>query len=131
MKDNIQHSEDSPVFYQYYMFKIALSRLLALKRHHISTRFIINALLQGKNCLRYVAGALFRAVQKKVKQSALPMEEEMLLCMIKLLEEEDGVYDDSIDWIRLVDRGRLNCMSNTTFWLYCMPWKWTSKKTHH
>ena len=37
--------------------------------------------------------------------------------MVELLEEEDGVYDDSIDWVRLVDQGGLNRVSNTTFWL--------------
>ena len=83
--------------------------------------------MRKKTALWYVAGALFRAVQKKVKQSALPMKEEMLLCMVKLLEEEDGVYDDSIDWVRLVERGGLNTYQTQHFGC-CLPWKSTSKQ---
>ena len=43
-----------------------------------NTRLASSLSYEEKNCLRYVAGALFRAVQKKVERSALTMKEEML-----------------------------------------------------
>ena len=40
-----------------------------------------------------------------------------MLCLTELLEGEGDIYDESSDWINMVDRGGLTHVSNTTFLL--------------
>ena len=119
---SLHYTNDCPIFYQYitdFIFKKAMKE----EYFHIDSiadqqpSETQSLSYDEKNCLRYVAGSLFRAVKKKVARSALPIKEEMLLCMTELLEEEGaGLNDDeSNDWIRLVDRGGLSHVSNTMF----------------
>ena len=116
------HHTDSPIFYQFItdqLFKNTLKEIFKVEVSH-AQRPDITLDYDEKNCIQYVAGALFRAVQKKIKRSALPMKEELLLCMVELLEADGVVCDDeSSDWIGLVDRGGLKHVSNTTFWMIC------------
>ena len=108
LNNSVQHSIDSPIFHQFiteYLFKHTLKANFEVKEEekcHMLSNMSLD--YDEKNCIRY----LFRAVQKKIKRSALHMKEELLLCMTELLEVDGGVYDESSDWISLVDRGGLN-----------------------
>lgn len=119
LEASVPHTNSNPIFYQFvtdYMFKVALKQHFRIEEVAPPAQPPKSSLsFEEKNCVRYVAGALFRAVQKKVKRSALPMKEEMLLCMIELLEGQGAMYDESSDWVNLMDRGGLNHVSNTTF----------------
>ena len=72
---------------------------------------------EEKNALRYTAGYVPRALRKKLKKSAHPLKEELVLCLVEMTEGDRGI-DESEDWVNSVDRGGLkhiNEMSYTTF----------------
>lgn len=70
---------------------------------------------QEMNTLRYAAGYIPRALQKKLKKSAHPLKDELQLCLLDLLndgEEEEGTAEK---WLNLVDRGGLKHINESTF----------------
>ena len=121
LKNSVEHDRDSPIFYNFMtdtLFRSAIKQYFEIEESSQDTGQQADELTYDeKNIVRYVAGALYRAVQDKVRRSChpTPMKKELLLCLEELLEGYDEEYDDSTDWTKLVDRGGLNHVSNTTF----------------
>ena len=70
---------------------------------------------QEMNALRYAAGYIPRALQKKLRRSTHPLKEELQLCLLDLLndgEEEEGTAEE---WLNLIDRGGLKHINEGTF----------------
>lgn len=68
LKDSVQHPKDSPIFYQFitdHMFKISLKQTFSIEEA-AHARPASSSLLscEENNCLRYVAGALFRCAEE-------------------------------------------------------------------
>ena len=83
------------------------------------------------NAMRYVAGYVCRAVQKKkITASHSPLQQELLLALWELLEDESVYFseDDEVslqhqqplssDWIGLVNRGGLVHVNTEAFMLF-------------
>ena len=104
----------SPIFYQYVtdsIFKDMIKDTFPIrecdtedKRQSIS--------YEEANSVRYIAGYILRALKTKIAKSSLNNKEELLLCLIDLLESSEEAYDDSSDWVNSIDRGGLNHVSN-------------------
>ena len=80
-----------------------------------STEEQVSITAQEMNALRYAAGYIPRALQKKLQKSAHPLKEELQLCLMDLLsdgEEEEGTAEE---WLNLIDRGGLKHISEGTF----------------
>ncbi len=43
----------------------------------------------------------------KLKRSAHSNKENLRLCLLEVIEEDCGMYEESEDWLTLVDRGGL------------------------
>ena len=56
-----------------------------------------------KNAIYYVAGYIPRALHSKLEHSSHPLKEELILCLLDL-PDEDGVTDESQDWLKEIDR---------------------------
>ena len=67
------------------------------------------------NALRYAAGYIPRALQKKLQKSAHPLKEELQLCMLDLLDDGDEENGTADDWLNLIDRGGLKHVNEGTF----------------
>ena len=77
---------------------------------------------QEKNIVRYVSGYIPRNVLDQIKTSAHKNKQDLRMCMLDVLEElgmdDDSDDDESLDWLRRVNRGGLlnvgvkmyNCM---------------------
>ena len=66
------------------------------------------------NALRYAAGYIPRALQKKLQKSAHPLKEELQLCLLDLQDdgkEEDGTAEE---WLNLIDRGGIKHVNEGT-----------------
>lgn len=74
---------------------------------------------EEKNVLRYIAGYVLKAVNKKLKASAHTpsMKRELELCIVELLEDEETLIigDESSNWINLKDRGGLKHVTSNMF----------------
>ena len=57
------------------------------------------------NAIRYSVGYIPRALQKKLENSSHKLKEELILCLQELTED-DGVADQSQEWIKQRDKGR-------------------------
>lgn len=73
------------------------------------------------NVIRYAAGYTLRRVRKKVEASSHHLKEEMVLCIMDLLADEDDMEleDETTEWTTLVDRGGLWHVKPGTFHLFC------------
>ena len=74
--------------------------------------------------MRYAAGWVARALQKKLKRSYHPLKDDLSLCIVGLLDDEDDSLQASNEWVESVDRGGLTRVNNVTFELF-----WTMEKT--
>ena len=61
---------------------------------------------EEKNALNYAAGYIPRALHKQLEHSKHQLKEELILCLHELTED-DGIDDESQDWIKQIDRGDL------------------------
>ena len=72
------------------------------------------------NGLRYAAGYIPRALKKKITKSQHKIKDDLLLCLQELLQEEDvdiNAVDESEEWVRLLDRGGLNHVTQNMYLL--------------
>ena len=67
-----------------------------------------------RRALRYAAGCVPRMLKKKLKKSTHPLREDILLCLLDLLDDVDE-NEESTEWIQLINRGGLTLVNNTTF----------------
>lgn len=70
---------------------------------------------QEMNTLRYAAGYIPRALQKKLKKSAHPLKDELQLCLLDLLNDGEEVEGTAEERLNLVDRGGLKHINESTF----------------
>ena len=70
---------------------------------------------QEMNALRYAAGYIPRALQKKLKKSAHPLKDELQLCLLDLLNDGEEVEGTAEERLNLVDRGGLKHINESTF----------------
>ena len=106
----------SPIFCQYvghYVFKELI------KLHHPLDPLpavAVEPLIHAETCaLRYAAGCVPRMLRKKLKKSTHPLREDILLCLLDLLDDGDEESGESAEWIQLINRGGLTLANNTTF----------------
>ena len=100
-----------------------------IKKHHSteSTKhkeISFNPIYEELNGIRYAAGWVARALLKKLKRSTHPLKDDLSLCIVDLLDDEDDSPQESNDWVEAVDRGGLIGVNNITFELF-----WTMEKT--
>ena len=76
------------------------------------------------NGIRYAAGWVARALQKKLKKSAHPLKDDISLCIVDILDDKDDCPQESNEWVKAVDRGGLTRVNNITYELF-----WTMEKT--
>ena len=114
-----------PLFCQHvghYIFKELV------KRHHPTTsktrETSFDPTYEELNGIRYAAGWVARALQKKLKRSANPLKDDLSLCIVDLLDDADDSPQESNEWVEAVDRGGLTRVNNITFELF-----WTMEKT--
>ncbi len=112
----------SPIFYQYVtdvMFKELVKQHTPMDSatHHAPDQSEVPALdCQETTALRYAAGYIIRALQKRLHKKSSPLEQELRLCLVELSEEnadEDG--DASTDWTTQISRGGLYFINNRTY----------------
>ena len=75
---------------------------------------------QEGSALRYAAGYVCRHLRKKIERENSEIKEELILCLMKLTKErssEDCGTDE--DWIKMIDRGGLWHVKETTYQLFC------------
>ena len=101
----VSDADPNPIFYQFVtdeIFRCMIKENLPIEKDDLQDdRQSLS--YEETNSLRFVAGYILRALKKKITSSSL---EELLLCLINLLESSDEVYDDSSgDWVKSIDRG--------------------------
>ena len=67
------------------------------------------------NALRYAAGYIPRALLKKLKKSSHPLNDELQLCLLDLLDDGDEEGGTAEEWLNLIDRGSLKRVNECTF----------------
>ena len=77
-----------------------------------------NPTCEELNEIRYAAGWVVRSLQKKLKKSAYPLKDDILLCIVDILDEKDDCPQESNEWVKAVDRGGLTQVSNITYELF-------------
>ena len=107
-----------PIFFQYitdHVFKLVIKRRFPIPQL-CDTVADTDACLSyaEQNALRYAAGYIPRNLHSKIKRSSHQNKESLSMCLMELIEE-DGVSDDSEDWLKQVDRGGLNYINTKTY----------------
>eukprot|EP00731_Ephydatia_muelleri_P034934 Em0087g3a len=105
-----------PIFYQYVtecILKAKIKIIFPISAHSVNDQ-LGTLSYQQKNALRYAAGYLPRAIRKKIGKSSNPAKQQLILCLDDMLLT-DAEDHESEDWIRLVDRGGLNHVSNAMY----------------
>ena len=104
----IDYNSD-PIFYQYittYMFGELIKKQFPAPSLLDSCNMQQYLTYEEKNALYYVAGYIPRALRKQLERSKHELKEELILCLHELTED-DGIDDESQDWIKKIDRGGL------------------------
>ena len=70
------------------------------------------------NTLRYAAGYIPRALRKKLQKSAEPLKDQLILCLLDLLDDGKDEHVESHEWIDNIDRGGLCHINNTCYLLF-------------
>ena len=113
-KTSLGDTSSNPILYQYittYMFKELIKKQSpapSLPDSPQSTKQLLT--YEEKNALYYAAGYIPRALRKQLEHSEHELKEELILCLHELTED-DGIDDESQDWIKKIDRGGLRHVS--------------------
>ena len=73
------------------------------------------------NAVRYAAGYVPRALQKKLQKSTHPLKDKLSLCLYEMLErvgessEDESDLEWTTEWTKKVDRGQLNKVTDSTY----------------
>lgn len=112
------HCNCKPVFYQFittHVFKEMIKKKFpivttppAMEKPFLTYEEV--------NAIRYSAGYIPRALQKKLENSCHKLKEELILCLLELTED-DGIADESQDWITQRDRGGLKHVNTAMYML--------------
>jgi len=68
--------------------------------------------------LRYAAGYIPRHLKKRLTKSAHPLKNELTLCLLDPLQDEEDNIFHSADWVNAVDRGGLKHVNNATYHVF-------------
>lgn len=110
----------SPMMCQYlghHMFKQFIKLHHPIQQSHETTSHPVLT-YEETNAVRYAAGYIPRALQKKLPKSTHPLKEDLQLCLLDLLDDGDEDDDASTDWLDLVNRGGLTKVNNMTYELF-------------
>ena len=97
-----------------------------IKRHHPTSEARLhketsfNPTYEEVNGICYAAGWVARALQRKLKRSSHPLKDDLSLCIVALLDDDDDVLQESSEWVEVADRGRLTRVNNIIFELFWM-----------
>ena len=80
-------------------------------RTHVHHEPVLN--IYEANTLRYAAGYIPRALRKKIQKSAEPLKDQLILCLLDLLDDGEEEHVESHEWIVNIDRGGLCHINNT------------------
>ena len=67
------------------------------------------------NAIRYAAGYVPKALQKKLLRSAHPLKQQLLLCLYDLINDGEDEADTTCEWMEQIDRGGLTHVNNATY----------------
>ncbi|SMN01581.1 hypothetical protein SPONN_2647 [uncultured Candidatus Thioglobus sp.] len=83
------HREACPIFYQFVTEKVMEALIREHYRLDTETALVVAAPLDCEDvfALRYTAGYVFRALQKKVEKSSHPLKKEVYLCLMEMIED--------------------------------------------
>ena len=70
------------------------------------------------NSLRYSAGYVPRALRKKLLKSAHPSKNELVVCLLDMLDDGEDEQTESHEWILKLDRGGLTHITNVCYQLF-------------
>ena len=106
-----------PILYQYVtdvVFKEMIKQQYPIERTHSTAS---EAFLTGDevNALRYAAGYVPMALGRKLRKSAHPLKDKLMLCLLDLLDDGEEEHDTSCNWIDMIDRGGLTHVNNVTY----------------
>ena len=121
-----QRLEADPIFYQYVgdqLFKSFLKKQCVCERRPPLADESLS--YEEKNVIRYTAGYIPRALKKKIDCSSHPLKKQLSLCLLDLTEESEecDIEDESCEWIRIIDRGGLNHVTENMYW-FLPQWSW-------
>ena len=112
-------TEAWPIFYQF----VTDSIMEVLIKEHFplevacSEQKLASFDYEEVNALRYTAGYVIRALQQKIEQSAHPLMEELIPCLVEM-EQNEGTEHESEEWSNAIDRGGLKHVSDMTYMLF-------------
>ena len=107
-----------PIFWQSVgdgIFKSLIKTTFPIIRREAPAERTPTITRQEMNALRYAAGYVPRALCKKLKKSANPLKDQLLLCLLDLLDEGDESHAHCQEWVDAVDRGGLTRVNEMTF----------------
>ena len=83
---------------------------------HVDQEPVLN--MYEANALRYAAGYIPRALRKKLQNSAEPLKDKLIICLLDLLDDGEDEHVESHEWILSIDRGGLCHVNNTCYLLF-------------
>ena len=83
---------------------------------HVDQEPVLN--MYEANALRYAAGYIPRALRKKLQNSAEPLKDKLIICLLDLLDDGEDKHVESHEWILSIDRGGLCHVNNTCYLLF-------------
>ena len=107
-----------PIFWQSVgdgIFKSLIKKSFPVIRQEAAVEAAPTISHQEMNTLRYAAGYVPRALRKKLKKSANPCKDQLLLCLYDLVDDGDEGHTYTEEWLDLVDRGGLTRVNEMTF----------------
>ena len=115
LTDSISASPN-PIFYQYVtecILNAKIKTMFSITAHSVNDQ-LGTLSYQEKNALRYAAGYIPRAICKMIGKSSNPAKQRLILCLDDMLQT--GAEGQELeDWIKLVDRGGLNHVSDAMY----------------
>ena len=120
-KDHLSAVEESPspLFYQF-ITDVIMEHLIRKHFPVTSEHVECSATLdyEEHNAIRYTAGYVLRAIQKKINRSSHPLKGELALCLEELREESNEFSHESEEWLQAIDRGGLVHVNDMTYMLF-------------
>ena len=121
LRSSIGH-QGHPAFFQYVS--------LAILKHLIKVEYPLPPpdvaehpdrplTFEEQNALRFVAGYVCRNIHNKLETSLLPEKQEMMMCIMGLVDDEEG-GDESELWLNAIDRGGLWHVNDSTYTLFAI-----------
>ena len=120
-KDHLSAIEESPspVFYQFLtdvIMEHLIKKHFPVRSDHVECSTTLD--YEEHNAIRYTAGYVLRAIQRKINRSSHPLKEELALCLEELREQSNEFSHVSEEWLQAIDRGGLVHVNDMTYMLF-------------